>query len=93
MENIQKKILLLKKRTQQIGENNKAIYLAVKKILWQKINNIEAASKNIENIFYKNGKLFIKTNNKALASEIFLIKNEIVNKLGRKKGIREIIVS
>lgn len=47
--------------------------------------------KNLKPTFFKNGKIFVKSENSVFASELLLSKNEIIQKINQEIGKNEIV--
>ena len=81
---------LLKKKefSQKIPLDDKSIFFVFSKIIKNEYGN-----RGIENLkadYFKNGKLFIKTENSNWANEIWLNREDIIAKINRELGTNEI---
>lgn len=68
---------------------DKDIFYLFERIIKQEYGN--QGTKNLKAGYYKNGKLYIKSDSSIFSSELLLNKNEIIRKLNQEIGNNEIV--
>jgi hypothetical protein len=77
-----------KEKRTNVRLEDKDIFYLFEKIIKQEYGN--QGAKNLKAGYYKNGKLYIKSDSSIFSSELLLNKNEIIRKLNQEIGDEEI---
>lgn len=77
-----------KEKVPKAALSDKDIFYLFERIIKQEYGN--QGTKNLKPNFFKNGKIFVKSESSVFANELLLNKNEIIKKLNQEIGKNEI---
>ncbi len=77
-----------KEKSPSLSLDDKTIFFLFGKIIKEEYGS--KGSKNLKPDFFKNGKIFVKSESSVFANELLLNKNEIIRKINQEIGNKEI---
>lgn len=77
-----------KEKGPKLSLDDKTVFFLFGKIIKEEYGS--QGSKNLKPNFFKNGKIFVKSESSIFASELLLNKNEIIRKINQEIGNKEI---
>lgn len=75
-------------KQKKIALSDKEVFYVFERIIKQEYGN--QGIKNLKPNFFKNGKVFVRSESSVFANELLLNKNEIIKKLNQEIGSEEI---
>ncbi len=93
MEDLGRKLNQLKKVIASKGEEDKKLRKEFKEALENLFSHVKTPMKFIRGFYIRADKLFITTNNKSFANELFLTKHQLLDLLRDKKIlVKEVVI-